>query len=178
MTTHLFLDVDGVFNAFGNQYFKDKDLWGDLTTVNVNRFPITFSATLVARINALAERDDVEVYWLTTWAEDAANDLSPALGINGKEWPVAGRPPFREKDGVWWKLTAIRGYVEDVIPAGDQVVWVDDDFIVDTEAKEWWQESLAAGQKMLCISPQTHLGITPDEMEKIETFVETGSADG
>lgn len=171
MTTHVYLDVDGVINAVT---LADQPAWGwstPLARVAVDGWPITYSPDLVDALNDLAARDDVVIYWLTTWNTRAAELLAPALGINGTTWEVLGREDQYSSEHRlhWWKLPAIRRHVESTKP--DVAVWIDDDISFDAEAIAW----AATVEHLLTISPRTDRGLTAAEFDLVRRACEASA---
>lgn len=176
--TKLFFDVDGVFNALP---WKHTDLvgetgWQTWEKVKVNGFTITYSPELVAAVNTIAARDDVEVHWLTTWCDKAASMIAPALGINGVDWPVIGTDADVDHKSLhrWWKFDLLRTELfEDESP----VVWVDDDML-SAAAQVFnlysWSNERA---DLLQICPDIELGITRAHIEEIVKFLDDVHAD-
>lgn len=163
----VFLDVDGVVNAVHFQTPPGWE-WPDEATVGANGFGIRYSPTLVARLNALAARPNVQMHWLTTWEHDARTELSPKIGLDGEHWPVIGTELHysNELGDGWWKWHAIRDFVDENQPT--RVIWIDDDLTYDRKAMEW----LAAHHEVFWVCPKTHRGLTPSEMAYIERRAE------
>jgi hypothetical protein len=165
----LYLDVDGVINAF--RYNLSTETWPwptDPRTEWINGYRITWSPELVERLNALCRRPGVKVHWLTTWQREAAEVLSPQIGLDGEWWPV----PTSEIDkdrmwdmAVWWKFD----FVRTLDPATVPIVWVDDELVFDKVSASWAAEY---PEDTLLISPAPHKGITPNMLEKIEEFID------
>lgn len=168
MSTDIYLDVDGVLNAVSPSTPRSWG-WGESECVTVNGFPIRYSPLLVERLNALAAREDVTVWWLTTWERDAATLLAPAIGLNGSAWEVLGTDEHYSKelaDG-WWKWHAV---VDHFLSSGTRAVWIDDDLGFDRKAQEWAAMHVADGT-LLTVSPATHRGLTVAEFDAIESWI-------
>lgn len=165
MSMTIYLDVDGVLNAV-TRHIPTVTGWGEYRRKKVNSYQIMYAPALVEAINKLSDRDDVTFKWLTTWEEDAARDLSPALGINGQNWQVltGDQHSFRGSD--WWKLEAIQRDVAATKP--EQFVWIDDDFKDERHAIEWMLDQTNGYP----ISPSMRDGLTRAHMEEIEALVE------
>lgn len=167
MKTTIYLDVDGVLNAVSKRTPSLKiSGWDNWETKPVNGWPILFSPDMIAAINELAADPDVTFKWLTTWTDDAAKVLSPAIGINGHEWEVLhGDQHAWGGNRGWWKLDAIR---DDAAPSdGQRYAWIDDDISAESSAIEWVQ----GRPDVLAISPSTLQGLTIDDLEQIKAFV-------
>ncbi|AYR01579.1 hypothetical protein PP639_gp079 [Arthrobacter phage Seahorse] len=171
MKTTIYLDVDGVLNAVSKRTPSLKiSGWENWRTKRVNGWPILFSPDMVAALNELAERPDVTFKWLTTWTDDAAKVLSPAIGIDGQNWAAlhGDQHAWGGKRG-WWKLDAIR---DDAQPAdGQRYVWIDDDISAERQAIEWVQ----GRPDVIAISPSTVQGLTRDDLEQVKAFIAADS---
>jgi hypothetical protein len=171
MKTTIYLDVDGVLNAVSKRTPSLKiSGWDNWKTKPVNGWPILFSPDMVAALNELAEREDVTFKWLTTWTDDAAKVLSPAIGINGQEWEVlqGDQHAWGGKRG-WWKLDAIRD--ASAPTDGHRYVWIDDDISAEVEAISWVQSR----DDILAISPSTMQGLTRDDIDQVNDFITSGT---
>ena len=169
MKTTIYLDVDGVLNAVSKRTPSLKITgWENWKTKPVNGWPILYSPDMVALINDLAAREEVTFKWLTTWEDDAAKVLSPAIGINGQEWEVLhGDQHAWGGERGWWKLDAIRADVE--ATDAERVAWIDDDIKAEPAAIEW----INSRDDVLGISPRTSHGIDREDLERIERYTET-----
>lgn len=169
MTTHIFLDVDGVLNAVPTSPDRQASSgWGKWHTDWIMGYPITWSEDMVAALNELAARDDVVFHWLTTWEEHAVTDLIPVLGLKGEEWPVLYRS-FGHIGG-WWKTRALGLYLED--RDVERIVWVDDDHAVFSDHGDILRER---GLDVLVVAPVTDTGLTREQYEQIVAFVDKGA---
>jgi hypothetical protein len=170
MKTTIYLDVDGVLNAVSKRTPSLKiSGWDNWESKPVNGWPILFSPDMVAALNELAEDPDVTFKWLTTWEDDAAKVMSPAIGINGQDWEVlhGDQHAWGGKRG-WWKLEAIR---DDALVDGGRFVWIDDDISAEREAIAWVQ----GRDDVLAISPSTMQGLTRDDLASIKSFAGVGA---
>lgn len=182
MTTHVYLDVDGVINALGSTKFLDKWGWSHDSLVRKNLslsdekdkriFPIRVSSELVARLNALAERGDVQMHWLTTWQQDAPGVLCPEFDINGRDWTVHYFTDvmgewFSDTSG-WWKLLIMREQYH-TLPEGDRLVWLDDELRSSRHAREFI--FACDRSRLIAIGPVSQNGLSREGMDVIEEFV-------
>lgn len=181
MKTIIYLDVDGVLNAV-NYDAPEGTGWSDTGwhyLHYVNGYPFLYHEDVIARLNAIAARDDVEVRWLTTWLDQAGQILPEIIGINGRDWLPIGDQHYarhhhtRQALG-WWKHDAI---IEDLasLPKGERVriVWIDDDIKVfpKTMVLDLIEES-NPHVRMMNVSPRTETGLTSTHMEAIESFID------
>ena len=175
MSTTIYLDVDGVLNAVARTNPSmtatgwDPHCW---ETAPINGYPIRWSKELITALNEMADREDVTFKWLTTWTDDAAKILSPAIGINGQDWDVlhGDQHAWGGKRG-WWKLEAIQADVLSTMP--DRFIWIDDDLSMESAACEWlFSRTNAKG-----ISPFMREGLTREHVEQITAFIDTEQED-
>lgn len=163
MKTIIYLDVDGVINAIRNGTPSQKRTgFKDFRRVTVRNYQIQYAQELVDQINALADRDDVTIKWLTTWEEHAANDLSPTIGINGQNWEVLTGDTHAWQGRNWWKLQAIRDDYNKEQP--DLAIWIDDDIKLERESVIWSDQN-----KVLALSPDPMDGLTQGDLTFITT---------
>lgn len=150
------LDVDGVLNAVcqgvpeGYRKFR------------ADRFTITYRPVVMERIAAMHTSGLVEVAWLTTWCEDAADMLAPEMGLPAFE--VMGSADHRAITDGWWKsVTAKR------VSHRRALIWTDDD-LEDAEQRgevDWLRER---AEPTLAISPNWQTGLTDEFLDRIEAF--------
>lgn len=161
MNTRIYIDVDGVLNAFNmSKWFKPSTgLWSsEYDTTIVLGYRITFNHELIDTLNELDELDNVEFVWLTTWTDSAPLHLAPAIGLDNS-WRVLktddAAPVYPGDRGAtgWWKFGAIK---DDLVERPvDQFVWIDDELVNRYGAKEWAMEEY----------PETSLLLSPDDTE-------------
>jgi hypothetical protein len=165
--TIVYIDVDGVINSFKEKR-KLAGWEGNWKVATVNGYRIHWYTDLVDELNKLAKTENVTVKWLTTWQDQAAKDLSPALGIEGQYWDVVYKAPedsmFNHSSG-WWKLKAIIN--DQAIHNPDKVVWIDDEFKYDRTAIDWASYS----DTIHAVSPDGYVGMTKDEFNGIIEFI-------
>lgn len=164
MKTTIYLDVDGVLNAVQKRN-PSATGWSLWESKPVNGWPILFSPELIAELNAIAALPDVTFKWLTTWTDDAAKMLSPAIGINGQDWEVLDGDQHGWRGRDWWKLQAIQADVLSTEP--DQFIWIDDDISAERSAIEW----VDGRNNGYTISPFTVEALTREHIEEIKALV-------
>ena len=170
-TPIVLLDVDGVLNAICDP-LSPPDTWSDYksgaATAGHVTWPITFSPTVVRTLQDLHETRKVEIRWLTTWAHEANGPLRDLLGFPNP-FEVVGAPGYlKGRSSSWWKLPLAQKVYETTLRP---LVWIDDDLSRVPEAT-YWVDTLNA-DRTLALSPQTHIGITPEDLECINDFVNT-----
>lgn len=180
MKTDIFLDVDGVFNAFAwNASHQAEQHWPvDPVTAPINGYRFTWFEAVIDWINQTEAREDVQFHWLTTWRSNAPRLVAPVVGINGATWPVfdgddepasfnASWGGTREPAG-WWKLSCVESYFGDNPDC--RVVWIDDD-LFDSQARAF-AKPLEEQGRIILIQPSPHLGLTPAHLTNINAFLE------
>lgn len=166
--TIVYIDVDGVINSF-RKAFQGTGWTGQWKLETINGYKIHWYTELVDALNELASREDVEVKWLTTWQDKAASDLAPVLGIEGQYWDVLypeDQDDLFDLTNGWWKLHAI---IKDyVYHKPDKVVWIDDDFKYEPNARDWVENMNGV---VHAISPFTDWGMTKEDFSGIIEFI-------
>lgn len=158
MRRHLYFDIDGVLNTIRVDDAA-REAWGP------HSFPslmISYAPRLIEQINDLIARTEgLEVYWLTSWEDDAAW-FGEQVGLHGSwDWlwlPAAG--PGRGYE--WEKFTAIRNHLAETQP--DRAVWCDDELRTEPDADTW-----ARDRGILTVSPSNVL--LPEHLRQIEEFL-------
>lgn len=165
---NIYLDIDGVLNAvttMDNPHEHDWD--SDWVKKKVNGYWIRYNENMINALNEIAQRDDVEIIWLTTWVDLACTMMSPAIGINGENWRVLDRDDIvKEYFFKWWKLDAIKQDIQETKP--ERVVWIDDDIKYESEASVWINEQ----PNFLAISPWVESALTKKNIDEIIEFLD------
>lgn len=151
--TRLYLDVDGVLNAW--QAFR---VWGDVERGRATSFngtwDIIWAPNMVTELNKL----DVELVWATTWRDDSIY-IAKLLGLTLPSrviHPLNGVTSF---PSILWKWEAIKAEQEaDPSP----FIWCDD------ELQAW--HDIESNNKLI-LSINSYTGITPDDIEQMKSFV-------
>lgn len=174
------LDVDGVINVAAR--VPGVPVWPAEAWIRTQAragrrsYPILAAQPVLAFIRDVATSGAADVRWHTTWQHDAVTHLAPALGLPAL--PVENAPEFASANGAsgyagtftghtWWKLPAARRRVA----AGQVLLWTDDDLALDSVQRAIGVEPLPADTTLL-IAPQTHVGLTPDHLAAIASFLE------
>ena len=200
------LDIDGVLNAYEHAYADDETpSWDDYQKKYVELpddmvklfgyhhgtgYNITWSPTLTNRIRRLAESDDVDVVWLTSWNQ-FANHLANVCFWPDEKSPIRN---FLDTDSHGFNPRyTIQKYMQtrDVLVARARagvdapVVNVDDEGIhVRSHAERMLELSskypdayepdewrMAMDAPYTAIAPNPMFGITPSQMDAIEKAV-------
>lgn len=162
----ILLDVDGVLNACR----VPDDMPGEYKSQVCNGWNIQWRQAIVDRLRKLHDEQHAEIRWLTTWAEDANEHISPALGLP-VDLTVVASPYGQHKcpRGEWWKLE----YAQAAYDRGDKVVWLDDDLAFDARTRAWL--TTVHDRRMLALAPDTEVGLTPEHLDAIEAFLKVGA---
>lgn len=178
MTNFLFIDFDGVINAFHHDHIRHKRT--NLTCAG-DSYKINYDPAIVYAINKLS-RAGVVVVWLTTWVDGANNSVFDSLGFD--RFPFIGKV---DRDVTWWKWNVLKETILDTawfMPDGpySKVVWIDDDLgsVTRMEAMDWSSSdsphnpvtNFLARENVMGISPPSNNGITLTDIETIKTFLE------
>jgi hypothetical protein len=171
VNTTIYLDVDGVLNAVSMRVPTSTG-WPGYEAKRVNGYRIMYAPAVVDRINRLAERDDVTIKWLTTWEHDAAQILSPQIGLNGQGWEVLTGCQDAHSGRDWWKLQAIDADV--AAHPEDGFVWLDDDIAAEPDAVEWARRR----NNGIWISPRMREGLTLPQLVAVDQYLDAGKLIG
>jgi hypothetical protein len=159
----LYLDVDGVICPFGP---VGTNGWGgEWCHADAGLLLVAYAQELVDGLNSLAVAREVTCIWLTSWEDMAAEYLCPAIGLDGSRWP------YLTADGAntgerWWKLAALQADLERSNP--ERIVWIDDQLRFEQEAQAW---ARFLGARILLVSPDPRLGISPAELASVSSFL-------
>lgn len=158
-------DVDGVLAPTGG---PDEPL--DVTWHDLEPGATWFYTETIDRFRALTSGPLVDTRWLTTWHENAPNNLAPALGLGDwnhydkRDAPPLEKFPYAE----WWKERVVRT----VLATGARVVWVDDQISWRTEADLL---ELRFRDQLLLVEPDEHRGLTVADIDGIEAWIRAGA---
>lgn len=152
MRNHLYLDIDGVLNAYERHVVRDEFLrWPEYVAYGREYV----APAMIEALNGVIADYDVNVYWLTTW-ESGAGDFGKMIGLEGSEsWPWL--PALGHGHQGWEKFDSIRRHVAQSLP--DVAYWIDDDLLHEPEARVWAQQT-----GVNWIAPHGLHGITPENI--------------
>jgi hypothetical protein len=154
--TIIIIDIDGVVNPINARYtnlpgfFEHED----------ERFRAFLNPEVHGSwITELSK--DACFIWGSAW-EEHSNAILRMLKID-QEWDWI--PMDYEDVGLGtWKIKAIRRWVEQNAP-DEKIVWIDDE--LEQDAFKWAEER----GNMLAIAPNSHTGLTAEELEQVVSFV-------
>ena len=175
-TTRLYLDVDGKVSPIGTGPPQDSG-WAAWGSGRAFGFDVIWATGLIAELNSITARHDVQPVWLTSWETYVASDLAPVTGLNAGDWPVL-KVRGRNPDHGSVKLQALLEDVEQQNRVGnhvDRIVWLDDMCDNDDE----WEEdheprpdlTVILGIPVLRLRPLLKIGLTPDHMTQVRDFI-------
>lgn len=169
----IYIDVDGVINAFSNA-----QPWGKVkpSKTVAYGYRITYHQGLIDALKDIDNSNDhVEFVWLTTWQNLARTDLAPAVGLGGN-WRAIQSEKCRPTgyggyvpQEYWWKLESI---IEDLNENPvDRFVWIDDELQMRQGALDWFDLHHAEKATGLLVSPFDRTGLTPDDVCGIIDYI-------
>jgi hypothetical protein len=159
----VYVDVDGVICPFGATGSTD---WGSAWRCSdAGLLEVSYAAEVVTALNDLAGRPDLRFVWLTSWEGMAPELLCPAIGLDGRRWPVLASDGLGGSNS-WWKLQAIQQDLETIAP--DRAVWIDDQLDFEREAHAW---AAYLGARLLLISPHPRRGLSRAELKTVRAFL-------
>ena len=160
MTAHLYLDIDGVLNAYERRSISIPSLWhGGYVT----RGWESWSPSMIERLNELIAEHGIICHWLTTW-ESEAGAFGKLIGLTGSEhWPWLAAQSGVGVD--WPKFTSIRQHVAEHKP--DLAFWFDDDLATEPDAVDWAN----AQSNVYAYAPTGAHGITPRMLDHVESLL-------
>ena len=158
---HLYLDIDGVLNAYERRALTGyHSQWSG---GYVQHGYESVAPAMVERINELVSRYGIKTHWLTTWMKEAPA-FGRQIGLEGCEaWPI-----LEARHGVgsnWPKFTSIKAHVEATKP--DLAFWFDDDLETETDAMRWAFQTPG----VTAFAPNGVHGITPGMLRAVERII-------
>lgn len=181
----LLLDVDGVLNALP-AIAADLAAWDDWqrgnATAEGNRWPITWSPSVIATLRNWHQQGRLELRWLTTWGHHANEELRlllglPALAVAGT-YHEAGAPSGEAQTGAahasvapaapdplsgrWWKYDVVSQLLSS--EPERSIVWVDDDLPRSSGVFLRWASSQP---RITAIAPDPRCGLSPADLEAV-----------
>jgi len=118
----VFLDVDGVINSINHLYTRgDINFDAETLPYKANGYTVWVPEYMMALIQGLYMSTDL--YWLTTWRENANEHISPILGIP-QDIPVI--TDGTNERSVRWKFDACLPLAQELQEKGQKVYWIED----------------------------------------------------
>lgn len=159
MTVRLYLDVDGVLNAWeADQVWEGEIRKGDANSLSGN-YLIIWSAEMAEAIREL----DVEVVWTTTWRSEAAKAIAPLVGFGFHSRHLDPPADYRLFPSIHWKAAAVQ---RDQAREPGPFIWIDDE-LGPQEAR------LALKLGGLAIRPTSEFGITRSHIDMMKVYIES-----
>ena len=168
--TVVVVDVDGVVSPI-----HGPTDWGDDVHAGHLFGPVTVSPAMCARLDALEDHPDVACLWLTSWTPKMRAAMDP---FPGRSWPpiADGRDIGRIRGRRWWKLTALIAWLEQH-PETSRLAWCDDDLRPPARRGMVLRELERRGLPARLFAPRTAIGLTQDQMTRLESWAGTSSQD-
>lgn len=114
----------------------------------------------------LVEAIGAQPAWCSTWRHDAAPQIGARLGLPA--WPSVALPTpptdSSHQAGHLWKQPHVAQHAGYAV-----LIWIDDDFTDLDHA--WAADRAAAGFPTLLVEPDPYVGVQPEHVELITTFV-------
>ena len=156
----LYLDVDGVINAFYTGETQSKP-WPE---ESYRKEPamghhIRWSADMIDALNQVILAHGVELVWTTTWKRHALNRIAPMVGLPATRF-IDADEKYSDSSTIQWKGRAVTHEQSiEMVP----FVWVDDDH----DAPSVRSATILKG---LAIRPDPWFGITPDHIKQMHEY--------
>lgn len=161
----VYFDVDGVLSPITNDDTRPaaETRWGwsaESRREGYAIWDVAWSAELIDQVNSLTTLPGVETIWNTSWDETAVC-FGELVGLVGCDtWRVADTS--RTNSDTWAKWANVKGdYDQNPVP----FIWVDD-HLSRKRAATSWVKSVGG----LHLSPETHVGLTPQHLRKMREF--------
>ncbi|MBC9705983.1 MAG: hypothetical protein H9W81_13625 [Enterococcus sp.] len=163
--TTLFLDFDNVVSSDALFPPRDSTGWlGDWTRITLDGMEIMFSHELIEEITLLSARENLNIVWLTDWAE-GTKDISRVTGL-----PVFPFLEMQDDDlytvDPWWKLRHVQREWE---TTNNRIIWLDDSIPGNTQAQEWVEREQG---RALAIAPVNNWGLTRHHLQQVYDFLD------
>jgi HAD domain in Swiss Army Knife RNA repair proteins len=169
--SRLFLDVDGVLNAFDFDArlatFSDFEIH-EVTVDQGSGFRLTLDLRLSRSMGQRVGAMSAEIVWATTWEHLADEVVAPLCGMR-RGLDFLERPLNTiHKDGTWKFDVVRRSVAEGMRP----FIWIDDDidsFHNGAEPARKWADRLPIPSLLIAPDPKT--GLTHGDLEAVEEFL-------
>lgn len=166
--TAILLDFDGAINVIhAHKYAPGKYQFTELTFTHEGAdhiVPISYHPEVVAFFNQLNNRNDVDVYWLTTWVHQTKKFSSLGFNHFASIVPTENHKDTNIRHGVLWKSDAACEFLDN--NPYEQVIWVDDDLHLRYYLPYHYDTHNA-----LWVKPNQFVGVNRRNMEDIMKFI-------
>lgn len=167
----IFLDIDGVLNAFGakargDDILDEFKIWGDEKLYDIEKFTLNMSKKRAEAILSL----DADIVWCTTWQQNA-RFVGDILGIEADFLPLDQRYIEFTLDEpgrfimVKWKRAAVEKYLRN---NPRPFIWMEDDPSVSGTDNHTPFDHLHPG---FIVNPHPAFGLTPEHIEDIRNWM-------
>ena len=165
------LDLDGVLNRLPSLSGPPRSGRQPVVGPTGERLRVDVSKSVARALDKQIRRPGVSLAWLTSWGRAVDHLLGEVLGgrylTNG--YVLAERLSFRYV-AASWKLDALTSHLLEVgCPA---YCWADDDAVDLANLDPEFQLGVIAGGPRLLISPIGSIGLTLDDVDQIESFID------
>lgn len=182
----VYFDIDGVYNAaiephIENTPQREKTGWlGEWSNSSISmeifesvpaewgdKFNLCWSHELVDAVNRIAEQENIEIVWLTTWRHRAPEYFAPLTNLRGQKWRVlsADWDRINDKNKIWWKHELLMNDLND--NPVERFAWFDDELVKNQDAIAWATRT----NKAHLVIPETLTGVKRHEWESAELFM-------
>lgn len=172
MTVTIAIDMDGVIAPSGIAQNELPTSWSPAQFFVINEtYGMVAARPVRDLLIELDSHPEVEASWHTSWREDVYTDLVPSLGA-GETWPqFATRAEHRCLDQ-WWKLAAVRRWLDEHSDSPhDHLIWIDDD-IAEAITSGEIDQSITSNTQLSMISPSHWRGLTSADLSWIRDLVQ------
>lgn len=169
----LFLDVDGTIAPFGHD--RPDTEWGAWAEHRLEGPPSWVAPSWFSTdMNRALFGMGLNTVWLSHWEGRTVDELNGRYGIpNGIGYLRRAEVPGGVKFGGdgplgWWKARYVHAYLE--ANPSSRVVWIDDQIRASKGTDSMTDRALNTG-RVLAISPNALVGLTPNEVATIAAWV-------
>jgi HAD domain in Swiss Army Knife RNA repair proteins len=156
----ILLDVDGVLNPItatfaGLDWKFEPEFFSDAES---GRFKLLLSRQMARALTDL----NCEIQWLTTWIYDQ-DHANPNMGKHFGWWL---KIPEIDRSAKHWKYDTVRRTLES--HSDRKIIWIDDEGVDFIEIFG----DLPNSHNLLVISPDLQIGLTKEDINTIQKFIE------
>lgn len=133
-------------------------------------YPVTFSTELIAQLNNLLSRDDMQLVWVSTWG-DSLRGVSKTLGIQAARKPIVLNYPRKmaDYDSLWGKPTGVAGFTRGIAP-DVKVAWADDVVVPYVLRTNSVPVRSVDDEFTLFLSPNPDFGLSRSDVQLLKEF--------